>query len=78
MEKTLNELSQKRMKPKANPLTSTYKDRKDYEINEEVFSRGDQLRFSSLSMQLLGMTKKPSKDGGRLDLLFWFFYCLCI
>ena len=74
MEKALNDISRKRMKPKANPLTSTYKERKDYEINEEVFSRGDQLRFSSLSMQLLGMTKRPIKDGGKLDFSIFVFF----
>ena len=76
MEKALNDISQKRMKPKANPLTSTYKERKDYEINEEVFSRGDQLRFSSLSMQLLGITKRPIKDGGKLDFSILVFLLL--
>jgi len=64
MEKTLNDLTMKKPK-KPNPLASTYKDRKEYETNEELFNRNDQLRFSSLSMQLMGKTKKPIKDGGK-------------
>ena len=69
MERTLNEYSQKLTKPKPNPISSTYKERKEYEINEEVFSRSDQLRFSSLSMQLLGMSKRTIKDVGKFDFI---------
>ena len=49
-----------KMSPK--PLTSTYKERKEYETNEELFNRNNQLRFSSLSMQLLGKTRKPLRN----------------
>jgi len=49
-----------KMSPK--PLISTYKERKEYETNEELYNRNNQLRFSSLSMQLLGKTKKPFRN----------------
>ena len=40
---------------------SSYKERKEFETNEELYNRNNQLRFSSLSMQLLGKSKKPIK-----------------
>lgn len=55
---------------------STYKERKQYETNEQLFNRDNQLRFSSLSMQLLGKTRKPNngKDRKLIYLLIFFIF----